>query len=219
MEIILVRHLESLKNLTNSFSAPNDMEPLTRSGLMYGHSLASGIASFANARQHLVKAVYSASSKRSISTADIIARELSVPVIDYNSFRSIRSAFAGIPESQLPPTFLERLILYRKGLLNSYDLKFPDGSEEAVDFEKRVVSCMQDILGIPNESLKIIVLHRSSLTALLLHFAREYYSYPRYFYGYVELNPGYVSWLRKTKRHGWRIEAVNVEAEQLYGES
>lgn len=43
------------------------------------------------------------------------------------------------------------------------------------------------------ENCKIIVMHRSALTATLLDFARNYYKYPIDFYGYVEIEIGTVS--------------------------
>lgn len=61
--------------------------------------------------------------------------------------------------------------------------------EYECDVKKRLL----EIVNNSEEDGKIIVMHRSALTATLLDFARNYYKYPIDFYGYVEIEIGTVS--------------------------
>ena len=166
----------------------------------------------------LLEPVYSAQSERAESTATSIARRIGVPTKSFQALRSIRVAYPGVSEddvAELNPEFMSQIALYRLGLYNSYDIVLPDGCEACGDFEKRVMAAIYELISIPEESLKIIVLHRSAITATLFHFARKHYLYPEDFYGYIPLDLGHVSWLERIDDSKWIIKAVNVTSDKL----
>lgn len=219
MEILLVRHTESEKNVVNSFSSVEDAEPLTEMGVITARKVALSIYDFANRRGLRIKSVYSASSTRAKETATVIAKEFGAPVSDFNSLRSIDSGIlSGISETEAGAhsnEFIWQLNLYRTGLYNSYDIRTFEGRENLRDFERRIQEAIDRILFMGEDTLKIMVLHRSPITATLLRFARDYHNYPRDFYGYVPLELGSISWVHQRENGLRTIMEVNISSEQL----
>jgi broad specificity phosphatase PhoE len=108
------------------------------------------------------------------------------------------------------PEYVEALRLYRAGLLNSYDIPSFEGKEDKRAFESRVACEVARILDHGNESLKVIVTHRSPITAALIDFARRYHGYPADFFGHVQLDLGRLSWVEEIENGRWRIRQVNA---------
>lgn len=192
--IILVRHLESTKNISSSFSSINDDEALTPQSIDNGSILAHSIFKFANTNNLHINNIYCANSKRAISTANIIANEFKVGVKSFEDLRSNKSgSLLGKTEheaKQINPMFMHQLKLFRAGIYSSYDFVKVYEREDKHDFEKRVNLCINSILQDKSETLKVIVLHHSSITAAVIHFAREFYGYPTNFYGHVSCELG-----------------------------
>ena len=117
------------------------------------------------------------------------------------------------------PRFLRELRLYRSGLFNAYHFTVAEGHEDKRDFERRVASCIDAILAIPEEDLKIVIAHRSSITATLLRCARESLGYPRSFYGYVRIDLGRVCWLEQKGPSRWCFHGINLDASDLLSAS
>lgn len=213
MHLLLVRHEESVKNVKSMFSSSDDREPLTAAGLERSLCLAKDILAFREKLSLSVKSVYCASSSRSIEMSKAIANFLGVEVISCDGLRSTKAGvLAGRTESEamtLQPSFIRLLELYRANLFNSYDLPRFEGKEAREDFNTRVKRSLKRILEVSDENLKIVVTHRSPITAILICFARKYYGYPKRFHGYVQLDLGRVSWLYRREDRSWEIKAVN----------
>lgn len=219
MHLLLIRHLESAKNTQCSISSPEDREGLTRRGYQEGKKLAEVVSRFQKQHSLSVSRVYCANSTRSKDTADLIAAKVGAVAESYDDLRSTRSGvLAGLSEveaAKISPRFIWQLQLYRAGLLSSYELERAEGKEPIQEFERRVRRRLLRILTDDSETLKLIISHRSPLTAMLLFFARNYYRYPRSFYGHVPLNLGYISWLQRDPEKGWEFQAVNCPPTQI----
>jgi len=221
MDIFLIRHTESIKNINNSFSSKDDTEPLTKKGLSQASQLVKELVPLLEKLKLKPQFVYSAGSSRSESVARIIAKELGSPIQTYDNLRSIQTSLSGIPEAEaakLDAEFIHHYHLYRAGLLNAYHIKRQNDYEDLHEFEARVDRAINEIMTTPNESVKIIVLHRSPITATLINFSRNYLDYPRDFYGYVPLDLGYLSWIRKMDDGKLKILRVNTQIQELTNE-
>src|SRR5205085_4580294 len=113
------------------------------------------------------------------------------------------------------PEFIEQLYLFRNGLFNAYDFTVADNKEPKKDFEKRVLNCLDAILFDESESVKIVIAHRSSITCILLEFAKKYYNYPRTFSGHILLDLGRLSLIERTSSNKWKILKVNCKSSEL----
>jgi broad specificity phosphatase PhoE len=218
MLIFFIRHPESYKNINNQFSSDADDEQLTKKGEEDCLSIATGIRQLVLEEDLACKSIYCANSSRSIETAEVIARELRVTVTIEEGLRSTKpGALAGQSEEEAKkshPLFIEQLKLYRVGLFNSYDFNVAENKEPKKDFEKRVLSCLDNILRDETESVKIVIAHRASITCMLLNFARRFYNYPSDFAGYVKLDLGKIS-LLKHEGGVWKIKNVNCDISEI----
>lgn len=192
--LLILRHLESKKNTNKQFSSIGDLEELTPSGLSLGYEIAQHIVAFVDSHSYYVKRIYCANSIRAIKTANIIADKLNIETFAIDELRSNNSGILrGKSEAEakeLNPIFMKQLKLFRAGIYSSYDFVNISNREDKHDFEKRVNICLEEILKRDLGTLKIIVLHHSSLTAAVIHFARKFYNYPESFYGHVACDLG-----------------------------
>lgn len=192
--LLIMRHLESEKNVSKRFSSVDDEEYLTQVGKQQGNYIANVIFKFVTSNNLSVSHIYCANSKRAQLTASLIAEMLNVDVKAFDNLRSNNSGeLKGKSESEawnLNPIFMKQLRLFRAGIYSSYDFVKIEKREDKHEFEKRVMECIHNILTTDNSSLQIIVLHHSSLTALIIYFARKYYHYPDSFYGHVACDLG-----------------------------
>ena len=219
MYLLLIRHLESSKNIRETFSSSSEDEPLTEIARTDLTSWSHLVCQWVHMTRATVAQVYSTASIRAEDTAASIAKGLGVPVMCYQRLRSTHpGSLAGrsADDARMSnPEFMEQLHLYRKGLFNSYDFTVADSKEPKRSFEERIASCLDEILNVPAEELKIVVAHRAPITAVLMAVARSAYQYPRDFFGYVELTLGYASLLERTLDGEWRIHEVNVPVHEL----
>lgn len=192
--LLIMRHLESEKNILNQFSSTDDIEQLTTEGLKQGEKAAKAIYDFTLSNGLSVTNVYCANSKRAKLTATYIAKVLGVNIMAYNELRSNNSGeLKGKAESEaweINPLFMKQLSLFRAGVFSSYDFVRVREREDKHEFECRVMQCIKNILKIDNGTLQVIVLHHSSLTATVIYYARKYYNYPMSFYGHIACELG-----------------------------
>ncbi len=192
--ILLLRHLEAEKNIQKRFSTIGNLEKLTCNGLNMGSELAHFIESFVRKNNYRVKEIYCANSTRAVETAKLIADKLSVKICAFDELCSNNSGvLRGRSEDEakeLNPTFMKQLKLFRAGIYSSYDFDKVSERENKYEFEKRVNECLEKIIRINGEDLKIVVLHHSSLTAVVINFARKFYNYPLNYYGRVACELG-----------------------------
>ena len=139
-------------------------------------------------------------------TAQPIALKLGITANVLETFQSIYAGvIAGLTEADaqtVAPNYMKDLSLYRLGLLSSYELRVPSGGEPLGRFENRIVQSMTEIFErCPDENI-VIVAHRSPITAMLIDFARQFYRYPKQFFGYIPLESGTFSVLRYSDSGG-----------------
>ncbi|MDR1005307.1 MAG: phosphoglycerate mutase family protein [Bacteroidales bacterium] len=213
MYLFIIRHTESEKNIKNQFSSTNDDENLTENGESDAIEIANEISKFITKYSLKCNNIYAANSVRSIKTAEKIAEKLNAEVTVEENLRSTRpGVLEGITKDEVKnshPEYGHQYYLFEKGVFNVYDFETPEDKEPKREFEKRVNNCVSKILSDKNEDVKVIVAHRSSITAILLDFARRFYNYPVDFSGYIPLELGCVSVLKETERNTWEIIKVN----------
>lgn len=219
MYLILIRHTESLKNVNNQFSSETDSESLTEFGKEECSIIANDINDFMIRKNLTCNNVYSANSVRAIDTAKIIADKLSAKVQVEEALRSTKpgslTGKSEIEAIKTNPAFIEQLYLFRNGLFNAYDFTVAENKEPKKDFEKRVLKCLNEILSEDSESIKIISAHRSSITCILLEFAKKFYNYPSNMSGHVLLDLGKISLAKTTTDKKWEILKVNFKSSEL----
>lgn len=215
MYLVVIRHAESEKNTNTQFSSEYDLEDLTDFGRQQANNLGKHLKEFIGANNLTCNNIYAANSTRSIETAKIISSYLENKVIVEDDLRSTRpGSLAGKSEKEAMltnPLFIEQLYLFRHGLFNAYDFKVAEGKESKKEFEKRVNGCIDKILNDKSENFKVIIAHRSSITTILLEFAKLYYNYPKNFSGHIPLNLGFFSILQQENDCTWKILKVNSE--------
>lgn len=210
--LILVRHADSEKNRTGRFSSDSVGDKLTHAGSIEVAQLVNSLRSVFDHWSIRDVSLCSASSGRAVSTAEAIADSFQLPMRTFPGLASIYSgSLAGQTEDwarEKKSNYMEWLDLYRSGLASSYEIPRPDGGESLPDFEARIESSVAEILSM-NGDTKIIVAHRSPITAILISYARQFLGYPRDFFGYVPLKTAGVSLINLSER---RVEFVNRSA-------
>ena len=210
--IFLIRHTESIKNLENTFSSTKDDECLTPNGVLYATEIAKHISEFASRHSYKSNIIYSANSTRSIETAKIIANTINAKIQVDENLRSTRPGILmGAKKDEIKlthPEYAQQYYLFEKGVFNVYDFKNPNNKEPKKAFENRVNTCVEKIISGNSDDFQIIIGHRSSLTAILLYFARKFHNYPENFSGHIPLDLGYISIIREVGNN-WEILKVN----------
>lgn len=219
--VLLTRHLESVKNLEHRFTASDDCSSLTDQGRKFGPQLATGLFDFFRKRDGQPNRgvlVVSSPAARAKETAAFVADKFQCELIAIDEFRSFQMGkLTNVTETDAKtscPLFMNQLSLYRHGLFNSYNLSLPTGSESPRQFESRIQKGLRYSLAVAKSRDMIFVLSRSVITGLLLFVARKCNDYPRNFYGYVELGVGQVSWIQ-LKGEKWRIQGVDLSVKKL----
>lgn len=216
--LLLIRHAEAEKNLTDSFSSLEGEEPLTTTGVVQSEALGIALADATSlvkeCTDNLVR-FHSAPARRCALTAEVIARSSGCGVnLDWDLRTISTGAVAGLTESEAiarAPEFMRRLQLYRAGVLSAYQIV--GFGEPVAEFEHRVARSIDRILKCP-EPIQVIISHRSTMIAALIRFARASIDYPRHFYGYVELHPCRVTTIVVSRdKIDWI--AVNIEPHGL----
>ncbi len=189
--LFLVRHADSTKNRKGTFSGDNISDEITREGELEIRCMVAGLKNRLAEYDVGSSIVCTANSGRATHTAEAISNSLSMPVATYSELGSIRSGrLSGVTEETARGDYAEYmrwLDLYRVGLASSYDIPRPEDAEPLVSFEARIEAVLTQILCSPEES-KVVVAHRSPITAILLSFARKYHGYPLDFFGFVPLS-------------------------------
>lgn len=202
MDLFLLRHFESEKNIANKMSL-NDDEKLTQKGIDNCKHFAEKFQSLCSTENIRITEINIANSTRAKESAEIILKQLQNTKVYY--WDALKSTKAGnlagktledIKEED--PFFHHHYMLYRKGLLNLYymDENWKDESKESKkEFEKRVLDCFNNILTKKNDDGVLIIAHRASITAILIEIARRSGFYPNDFYGNIQLTIGGLSWI------------------------
>jgi broad specificity phosphatase PhoE len=201
--LLLVRHVESVKNIEGRFASLEQTEMLTPVGDVAADCLAEDVKMLWTGLGGGQLTVLSGGSVRALLTAERIGKRVGADVTVVRRLRSIEIAgVSGRPESDLLSernAFMMGLLLYRSGLLNSYDL--PGMRAISQEFETEQLSVVDDaLMRLPDQGMCVVVAHRSPITAVLIGIARLGHGYPSDFYGYVPLELGYCSLVRTGPR-------------------
>ncbi len=217
MNIFFIRHFESVKNTSTSFSSLYDNEELTEKGIAQGEYIALCIKKFLELKQLKVKNIYCAKSVRAEHTARIIASTLSssVKVLSFSDLLSSKSKeLMGKTREvaiKINPQFIHELSLYDAGIFNAYNFCRDNAKSTKVGYEKQVIACLNSIIDNEcEEDTKIIILHNSSITAAVIHYARKIFNYPKNYYGKINADNGKIFWIQDDK-----FLAANIDCEML----
>lgn len=213
--ILFIRHVETTKNLYKEFSKDDDEDSLTKLGKKQAFQLVSFIKKMIEIKNLKTPRIYTSNSNRTHDTAYIISSKLKIEISPIHGLTSYKMGeIGGLTEFESEkryPIFFNQLKLYRNGLLNSYAIDYPPYSENPLQFEKRVENGIKKILLNKLEDLKIVILHRSVLTATYINFARQYHNYPIDFYGFVPIDNGCVT-LLELDNNEWTFRFINEKA-------
>ena len=141
MAILLMRHMESEKNINRTFSSISNEECLTTKGKKDCYIIAETINEFVTKNNLNVKNIYSANSIRARTTASVIAEKLGLSVMAFDELCSNKSGeLLGKSEAEankINPLFIKQLTLFRAGLFSSYDFVKVYRREDKHEFEKK----------------------------------------------------------------------------------
>lgn len=221
MDIFLLRHFESIKNTQVSFSSIDDKEELTDIGVMQGKQVANNLRMILELKRLTVKKIYCADSVRAKQSAELIATELSENV-KVQAFRELLSTKSkdtiGKTREEvrkINPRFMRELSLYDAGIFNSYNFHREVGKMEKIEYEMKVCKCIERIIhNNEEENAKIICLHNSSLTAIVINIARELCQYPDAYYGKVIADNGKIFWIQSEQEDS-NFCAANCDSKLL----
>ncbi|MCX6232770.1 MAG: phosphoglycerate mutase family protein [Bacteroidetes bacterium] len=216
MNLFLIRHFESTKNVDNTLSSIGDTEPLTAKARLDCVQFSKDFKGFLELNSLSVNKINCTSSIRAKETASILANNLGN--IHIESFKELKSTFAGICAglslekiNSKDPFFFKSYYLYKKGIYNLYNLdnQWNNSSKETkIDFEARVQGCFNKIINC-NDTTVVIIAHRSPIIAILLYIARLEYNYSFDFYGKVDIDFGRVTWIQRDENERWDVCFVN----------
>ncbi len=223
--VLLIRHADSEKNALGQFAGDASSDRLTMAGKLQLERVRSEINSIISALGIKSIRIAHADSERAKTTAVALAGPLGAALKAVPEFRSIRSGIAaGMTESEIAiqyPEFYNSLTLYRAGVLSSYDIPYPLGAERVQDFERIVEGALRNLLSDAVNQFFIVIGHRSSITAILLYYARLVHEYPSNFFGYIPLDPCVTScidirlgaeqilWVNRTIDRSFLVGVVN----------
>ena len=189
--ILLIRHIESLKNTLNACSSLDGKEPITKHGYYQAEAIAKYISEKLGLCAHSSATIYCARDDRSQNTAIKIARKLQVAYTISDELASFtNNEISGKINSDIlneNSEFEKKLKLYRAGLISANMVPWPAGDTEL--FQKLLESFFVNV-GLYYNPCTIIIGHKSSLTCLAFIIMRYLNQYPDNFYGYVDIPPG-----------------------------
>ncbi|MBQ1017934.1 histidine phosphatase family protein [Micromonospora sp. D93] len=209
--LLLVRHLESAKNVRDSFAQSADEDHLTETGRSEAALVGANIAEFLAFLRVTRVRVYCSPAPRTNESVSGLCSRLGVQARELEGLRSIVvPETAGLSLSELrliDPEAARELNLYRAGLFDTYAMKHV--GPLARQLERRVNDALLEILSAPAEAA-VVVAHRSALTAALLGIAREAGYYPKEFFGFLPIDFGASALIRVSDRNVSDIVFANL---------
>ena len=155
--IIIVRHGESRGNLENRFRGRMDYE-LNETGLKQAGELAKALSSLAP------EVIYSSPLKRALQTAEPIARDTGLPVIQKNGFNNISLGYwEGRLKKEIAKEYPEKWDLW---LTNPEKLEI-EGGESFASVQKRAFSALEEIVEENRGKTLMTVSHRTTIKPLI----------------------------------------------------
>lgn len=189
---VLVRHVESVKNLKQCYSSQSGSEGLTAVGQAQVGEVVNTVERLWRGRQARAAVVLSAPAVRAEQTARPISDRLSCPQIRVDALAPLTAeGISGRSINEVhgaQPRLGTAVSLYRAGLLSGELVPWPAGALK--DLYARVIeaACSMEI----ESNFRIVVAHKSTLTALAIFLMRERGGYPSEYYGYLDIPPASV---------------------------
>ncbi|MEW6233029.1 MAG: histidine phosphatase family protein [Chloroflexota bacterium] len=161
-ELLLARHGQSTFNADNRIQGWED-SMLSDQGRMEAWSLAERLRGYPN-----VVALYSSPLVRARQTADIVGQALGLPVIDHPGLREINFGIvSGLTLPEFATRHAELYRLWREAGDDPY-FRWP-GGERRIDFHRRVLAAMEEIIGAVGTGAAVVITHGGSLRAYLAY--------------------------------------------------
>ncbi len=159
LTVLLVRHAESLGNLSGQFQGQTDT-PLSSKGRRQAERLAARLA------DQPIQAVYTSDMSRAHETARPIAERTGAPLIAKQELREIDvGKWSGLTFEEITSRFPEEAAAWHAG-----DPHFRRGGGESyVDAQQRMVAGMEEIVAAHSDGQIVVVSHGAVLRALLAH--------------------------------------------------
>jgi len=216
--VLLIRHLQSEKNIEDRFAKASDPAALTSIGRDDSVVLGAEIASFRDFLGAYACSVHCSSSRRSLESAQAVADALGTSIEQHYALDSfVDRETSGMDYGELMsnnPGLARRLNLYRAGIFNSYNLIYE--RERLEKYEASINEELDLIVSGPAQLL-VVVAHRSALTSALIGIARKSRVYPVDFFGYVPIDLGAIALAAENDRHAWSVVFANLSIRDVNG--
>jgi broad specificity phosphatase PhoE len=174
--IVLIRHPQANKNVNPTFGGNAESDTITNFGVNEMRCLIAHLSKVL--MPNYKYAIYSGTSQRVHCPAQTLAVLLNCKHFTDKRLDAINNGqLAGASEKEISinfPDYWNMLCLYRKGILNSYNISHL--GESLIDFEKRIESFLVMTEAHEN-NIGFLFAHRSVCTATLIHYARKFYGY------------------------------------------
>jgi broad specificity phosphatase PhoE len=213
MDIILLRHFESIKNIEDTIASSKGSEHLTLHGLNDAKLFSALLPNVLNKKKLVLNQVYVADSVRAVESILPTIECMQLEMIRVKQFCSQNLGILnGKNEREielLSGNYSNELKLHRCGLFSSYDYSTVLNGISKIEYERDVLLAFDEILNIDNGSVKLFVLHNSSITVLLIYFARLLFKYPSDFYGFVKSDLGHLYWITTDSELKYKFHMLN----------
>lgn len=152
-KVLLLRHAQTTFSKANRFTGASDI-PLNETGTTQAQLLSDRL----QAAKQQVTCVYSSSLRRSVETADIIARRYSLPVQRVPAFNELDyGLWEGLTRSDVLEKFPDE---YKKWLDNP-GLVAPPGGETGESVAQRAMPALSEFVAQSENDTIIIVAHKA----------------------------------------------------------
>jgi broad specificity phosphatase PhoE len=153
--LILIRHGETTKNISDRLHRDKDPEPLNERGRIQMKATALAL------QKLNPSIVYASTEKRALESAAILSQKLSVPLENINGLQERNwGIFSDKPWSEV------KAVLDKMSLEERYNY-IPPGGESWKQFQERLVSAINKALEENKNKTVIIVSHGGAIRALM----------------------------------------------------
>ena len=192
MELILVRHSETQKNIEDKFDILSDTnEAFTEFG-QFQLGITNDFLSTLPKKDHTI--IISGARKRVVDTSIFLSKKMQIPNMIIETLSPIYSGnLAGISQHEAKikyPELMKKRHLFSENRINGYEIIFPDG-DNVIEYESKIKASLLDTLNKLNEYERIIfVTHRSTILATINIFNKLFGYQENSIYKYYETPVG-----------------------------
>lgn len=208
-----MRHFESTKNIKDAIASSKNDEHLTLCGLNDAKKFSGLLPDVLNKKKLILRQVYTADSARAVESILPTVEYMKLEMIKVKQFCSQNMGILnGKSENEaefFSSNYSNELKLHRCGLFSSYDYSTILNGVSKRKYERDVLLAFKNILNIDSGNVKLFVLHNSSITVLLIYFARLLFRYPTDFYGFIKSDLGHLYWITTDNKLKYRFYMLN----------